>query len=397
MFQALLEKKEHLVVGLMSGTSADGIDVALARLSGAGLDTQVELLDFDVLKYSGPVRDRIVQAMGPAGLGNRETLLLGVYLGELFAHAVGHICKRAGVNRADVDLVGLHGQTLYHHPRPVQYPGFAVAGSLQVGGAAVVAERTGLPVVSDFRSRDVAAGGQGAPLAPFLDFILYRNRSRGRIAVNIGGIANLTAIPPDCGPEGLLAFDTGPGNCLLDMAAAHLSGGKVHLDEGGRLAQAGKADTHLLEELLHHPFFAAPPPKSADREDFGPAFFQTVLARAGHLSPQDLMATLAALTVRSLTSAILEHALQRGHYEELILSGGGAKNPALAEGIRQAVPRLFVVDADEYPVPGKAKEAVLMAVLARETLFGRPANLPSATGAKAAVILGSITPGAVRA
>lgn len=397
MFQALLEKKEHLAVGLMSGTSADGIDAALVRLSGAGLDTQVELVEFDVLKYSGPVRDRIIQAMGPAGLGNRESLLLGAYLGELFAHAMGHVCRKAGVALPDVDLVGLHGQTLYHHPRPVPYPGFSVAGSLQVGSAAVVAQRTGITVVSDFRSRDVAAGGQGAPLAPFLDFILYRNRSRGRIAVNIGGIANLTAIPPDAGAEGVVAFDTGPGNCLLDMGAAHFSGGKATCDEGGRLALAGKADPHLLEELLQHPFFAAAPPKSADRGDFGPAFFQTVLGRATGLSPQDLLATLAALTVRSLASAILEHLLQKGHYEELILSGGGAKNPALSEGLRQAIPRLFMVDADEYTVPGKAKEAVLMAVLARETLFGRPGNLPSATGAKAPVVLGSITPGAATA
>lgn len=393
MFNALLEKKEHLAVGLMSGTSADGIDAALVRLSGSGLDSQVDLVAFDVLKFSPAVRERLLHAMGPGGLGNRDMALLSSYLGELFAHAVSHICQKAGVGLAEVDFVGLHGQTLYHHPKPVAYPGFSVTATLQAGSPAVVAERTGLHVVSDFRSRDMAAGGQGAPLAPFLDYLLYRNRSRGRIALNLGGIANVTAIPADCSPENLFAFDTGPGNCLLDLAASHFSGGKHLFDEGGKLALSGRVNGPLLDALLQHPYFAAPPPKSADKGEFGMEFFEQVLQRGSGLSPADLMATLVSLTVRTVTMAILEHLIQRGHYEELILSGGGAKNVALAEGLRSSLTRMVVVDADEYTIPGKAKEAVLMTVLARESLMGRSANIPAATGAKWPVILGSITPG----
>jgi len=393
MFAALLEKKAHLAVGLMSGTSADGIDAVVVRLSEDAFDTQVEMVAFDVLAFSAPVRERILKAMGPAGLGNRETALLSSYLGELFAHAVLHICRKAGVEPAEVDFVGLHGQTLYHHPRPVQYPGFAVTTTLQIGAAAVVAERTGIPVVSDFRSRDMAAGGQGAPLAPYLDYLLYRHRSRGRIALNLGGIANLTLIPAECGPEAVIAFDSGPGNCLLDQAAAHFSGGKLVRDDGGRMALSGRVDAVLLERLLEHPFFALSPPKSADKSEFGADFFRRALELAPGLPPADLMATLAQLTVRTVVSAVMEHALQRSHYEEVILSGGGVLNPALADGIRKGLSKLFVADADEYIVPGKAKEAVLMAVLARETLLGRPGNLPSATGARHPVVLGSITPG----
>lgn len=397
MFAALLEKPSHLAVGLMSGTSADGIDTVLVRLSEEAFDTQVEMVAFDVLAFSAPVRERILKAMGPGGLGNREMALLSTYLGELFAHAVLHICKKAGVEPAEVDFVGLHGQTLYHHPHPVQYPGFAVTSTLQIGAAAVVAERTGLPVVSDFRTRDMAAGGQGAPLAPYLDYVLYRHRSRGRIALNLGGIANLTCIPADSGPEALVAFDSGPGNCLLDLAAARFSGGTLTRDDGGRMALAGHADEALLERLLEHPFFKLAPPKSADKSEFGADYLRHVVELAPGLSPQDTMATLAQLTVRTVVSAVLEHALQKSHYEEVILSGGGAFNPALSDGIRRGLSKLFVADADEYTVPGKAKEAVLMAVLARETLSGRPGNLPTATGARRPVILGSITPGGLPA
>jgi anhydro-N-acetylmuramic acid kinase len=393
MFSTLLEKKVHLAVGLMSGTSADGIDAALVRLSGDAFDTQVEVVAFEVLAFSAPVRDRIQKAMGPMGLGNRETTLLSTYLGELFAHAALQICRKGGTDPVEVDFIGLHGQTLYHHPLPVQYPGFAVTGTLQTGSAAVVAERTGIHVVSDFRSRDMAAGGQGAPLAPYLDYLLYRHRSRGRIALNLGGIANITCIPAECGPEAVTAFDVGPGNCLLDMGAAHFSGGKLVRDEGGKMALSGRVNTPLLDSLLTHPFFALQPPKSIDKADFGIEFFRRVLEQSAGLAPADVMATLAALTVRTVTSAAMEYAMQRGHYEEVILSGGGALNPALTDGLRQALSRFFVADADEYTVPGKAKEAVLMTVLARETLLGRPGNLPSATGARRPVILGSITPG----
>ncbi len=393
MLSAILEKKERLVIGLMSGTSADGIDAALVRLTGQGLSTRIQLLAFDVLCLSPAVRERLLAAMGPAGRGNRDLCLLSSYLGELFAHACGHIAQKAGVPLAEVDLVGLHGQTLYHHPAPEAFPGFTVTGTLQVGSAAVVAERTGLTVVSDFRSRDMAVGGQGAPLAPYLDFLLYHHRARGRIVLNIGGIANATSMLADSSLEAVRAFDTGPGNCLMDAAVTHYTGGKQTCDTDGRIALSGKIHRGLLEALLRHPYFPLPPPKSADRTTFGADYLRAALAVAPGISPQDVVATLTALTAQSIGTAVLEHCLQRGRYEEMILSGGGAKNPVLVQGIRQALPKLFITDADEYDIPGKAKEAVLMAFLAHETILGRAGNVPAATGAKRPVVLGSVTPG----
>ena len=394
MLEEIRQKAEILAIGLMSGTSADGIDVALVKVRGAGFDTQLELQAFDVLRFSPAVRQRILAAMGSSGPGNKELCLLSSYLGELFAHACHHIAKKANVPMEEVDLIGLHGQTLYHHPKRESLPGFSVAGTMQIGSAAIVAERTGRLVVSDFRSRDMACGGQGAPLAPYLDFVLYHHRSRGRIAVNIGGIANVTAIPSDTSLEAVIAFDAGPGNCLMDLAASRFTKGALACDAGGRMAQAGKINLSLLETLLKHPFFAQAPPKSADKGIFGAEFLDQALSSHPGLPPNDVAATLAALTVRSIQSALMEHVLQRVRYEEMILSGGGALNPVLVNGLQQSLPKLFITRADDYSIPSKAKEAVLMAFLAHETVMGLAGNVPSATGAARRVILGSITPGA---
>ena len=397
VLEQIREKGDVLAIGLMSGTSADGIDVALVKVHGAGLDTQLELQAFDVLRFSPAVRQRLLTAMGPKGAGNMEFCLLSSYLGELFAHACHHIVKKANVAMEDVDIIGLHGQTLYHHPKRENMPGFAVTGTIQAGSAAVVAERTGRLVVSDFRSRDMAAGGQGAPLVPYLDYILYRHRSRGRVAVNIGGIANVTAIPADSELDAIMAFDTGPGNCLIDMAVSRLTNGTLAYDAGGKMALAGKVNPPLLDALLKHPFFAQAPPKSADKAAFGEEFLGHALAEHPGLHPNDIVATLTALTVRTIHSALMEHVLQRTRYEEMILSGGGALNPVLVSGLQQAMPKLFITRSDDYSIPSKAKEAVMMAFLAHETVMGLAGNVPSATGAARRVILGSITPGALPA
>ncbi len=394
VLEEIKEKEELFAIGLMSGTSADGIDAAMVKIRGSGFDTQLELQAFDVLRFSQGVRQRILSAMGPLGQGNKEICLLSSYLGELFAHACHHIAKKANVPMEEVALIGLHGQTLYHHPKRESLPGFSVAGTMQVGSAAVVAERTGRPVVSDFRSRDMAAGGQGAPLAPYLDFILYHHRSRGRVAVNIGGIANVTAIPADTTLASVTAFDTGPGNCLMDLAVSRFTDGALAYDAGGKMALAGQADPSLLGTLLQHPFFSQAPPKSADKGIFGAEFLDQALALHPGLHPNDVVAALAALTVRTIQSALMEHVLQRARYEEMILSGGGALNPALVNGLQRSLPKLIITRADDYSVPSKAKEAVLMAFLAHETVMGLPGNVPSATGAGRPVILGNITPGA---
>lgn len=394
MFQRLSAKEEKLVVGLMSGTSADGIDAALVRVRNQGTAAEIQLVAFDTLKFSAAVRERIVAAQGAAGASSKEIVLLGAYLGELYAHAVGHICKKAGVPVAEVDLVGCHGQTLYHHPKPEKFPGFAVTGSLQIGSAATVAERTGITVVSDFRSRDMAAGGQGAPLAPYLDYILFNHRARGRIILNIGGIANVTAIPADAPTESIVAFDTGPGNSLVDLAMAHFTQGKAAFDADGAWARAGKLNEQVMEKLLGHPYFKLAPPKSLDREEFGKPYLTQALQWCSGMAPADVVATLTQFTVRTIASGLMEHVLQKGRYEEVILGGGGAQNPAMVEGLRAAFPKMSVISGDAYNMPARAKEAVLMAFLANETLCGSCANIPAATGARTPVLLGSITPGA---
>lgn len=386
------EKPPKVYAGLMSGTSADGVDAALVTFGGEEGPPLV-LLAHETLRYSPEVQARIRACQGARAASLREVVLLDAYLGELFAHALLRLLEKAGVERERVAAVGSHGQTLYHHPRREPYPGFLVHGTFQAGNPAVIAERTGLTVVSHFRCRDMAAGGEGAPLAPLLDHFLYHHPSRGRLALNIGGIANVTAIPAGAGLERITAFDTGPGNVLMDLAVRRFSGGKAAYDANGSWAQAGAVVEPLLRRLLEHPFLKAPPPKSADRELFGPAFLEQILREFPSVAPKDLLATLAAFTVGSVTSAILEFLLQKERYEEVIVSGGGAENPVLMKGIAEALPKLMVTKADEYAVPGRAKEAVLMAFLARETMAGRSGNVPSATGARRAVVLGSVTPG----
>jgi anhydro-N-acetylmuramic acid kinase len=394
MFQRLSAKEDRIVAGLMSGTSGDGIDVALARIKGAGESAVIEVMAFDTLKFSPQVRDRILAAQGATTAGPREVVLLSSYLGELYAHAISHICKKASHPIQEVDVVGCHGQTLYHHPHAEKFPGFAVNGSLQIGNAAILAERTGITVVSDFRSRDMAAGGQGAPLAPILDFVLFNHRARGRIILNIGGIANLTALPPDAPLDAIVAFDTGPGNSLVDLAVSHFTQGKQTFDKDGGWARTGKASEPLLEHLLSHPYFKLPPPKSLDRQEFGRPFLAKVLEWAPKMAPADLVATLTLFTVRTIAGSIMEHLLQKGRYEEILLGGGGALNPVMVEGLKASFPRMAVISTDEYHMPARAKEAILIAYLANETIGGRPANVPSATGARRPVILGTITPGA---
>ncbi len=385
-------KDEKTVVGLMSGTSADGIDAALVRIRGTGSGATITVVAQETLRYTPAVRSRILDCQGPSATA-RDITLLDAYLGELFAHAVLHICRAAGVPASEVDLVGSHGQTVYHHPEPEKMPGYAVTGSLQIGNAAVISERTGITVVSNFRCRDMAAGGQGAPLAPALDYALYHHASRGRIILNLGGIANITTLPAAAEPEDVRAFDTGPGNCLIDMAMEKFTDGRFQFDKDGRWASEGRVLDAMLKRLHAHPFLSRKPPKSLDKDTFGPRYLDGLLADFPDESPKDVVATLTAFTVKSLTAAIMEFALQTSRFEEIIASGGGIHNPVIMDGIQRNFQKLILSTTDEYGLPAKAKEAVLMAFLASETIMGSPGNLPSATGASRAAVLGDITPG----
>lgn len=393
MFGGNWDKKERLVIGLMSGTSCDGIDAALVRISGSGTDSAIKLEAFQELNFSSSVQKLIKECQGPEAGSNRKLTLLDSYLGELFAHAALALCKKAGIEPSEVDVIGSHGQTLYHHPRIEKFPGFSVNGTFQVGNPALIAERTGITVVSDFRSRDMAVGGQGAPLAAYLDYVLYHNVSRSRLVLNIGGLANVTVLPSKGDMDGVWAFDTGPGNCLIDLAVSRVSGGKKSYDRDGVMAMSGKTSHVMVRMLMEHPFLALKPPKSADKDTFGAAFLDKITQALPPLNGADLISTLTEFTVKSIAVSIMEFALQRERCEEIIISGGGAHNPVIIEGLKAALPKLMLSPADAYSIPAKAKEAVLMAVLAHESACGSPGNVPSATGARKRVVLGSITPG----
>ncbi|MEE9234207.1 MAG: anhydro-N-acetylmuramic acid kinase [Candidatus Acidoferrales bacterium] len=384
------------VIGLMSGTSADGIDVAFTRITGRGGNLKARLENFCTIPYPARVRRavlRVANANRRPVLSVAEISQLNFLLGELFAEAVLKACRRLRVPLKQIDLIGSHGQTVYHQPQPGAFAGRRVASTLQLAEPAVIAERTGIPVVADFRPRDIAAGGQGAPLVPYVDYLLYRHPRRGRVALNIGGIANVTVIPAGARPQDVLAFDTGPGNMVIDAVVERQARGRQRFDRNGALAAQGRAIEPLLRHLLAHPYFRRRPPKSTGREDFGLAYAEQFLRRAGRASGRDKVRTATELTVRSIAEAFKRFILPRARIEEVILGGGGARNAFLLRRLKQSLPGLRFIPAGRLGVDEKAKEAFAFAVLAYQSWHGQPANLPSATGARHRVVLGKILPG----
>jgi len=358
------------VAGIMSGTSLDGIDVAIVEIRGR----RVETIGFTSTPYPRAVRDAIL------GVSNTTTHTaaisrLNYQLGEGYARAVARATRRYGA----VELIGCHGQTIFHEGR---------SNTLQLGEPAVLAERAGVPVVSGFRARDIAAGGQGAPLVPYVDYLLFRHPRRTRVALNIGGIANITLLPAGAGPEKVIAFDTGPGNMVIDALAREFSRGKLAFDRGGRIAQSGSVDRTLLGDLLRDPYYRRKPPKSAGREQYGAEFVARLKTRK--LPLRDLAATATVLTAATIAHAIRNLAPRP---VELIVSGGGVHNPVIMRHLAAFLPGVAIATSADYGVDPDAKEAIAFAVLAHETWRGRPSNLPGATGARRPVVLGSVTPG----
>ena len=392
-----------IVAGVMSGTSADGVNVAVVRieeprspqnLSRRGQSRGQEcprhtLLAHEEYPFPARVRRMILEMMNAELASVADLARLNFLLGELYAEAVA---KTARKHRAKVALVGCHGQTLYHQGVPASFLGRKLAVTWQTGEAAVIAARLGVPVVSDFRPADMAAGGKGAPLVPFLDYFLYRDQRVGRIAQNIGGIANLTAIPADATSRQIVAFDTGPGNMVIDAVMQELFDRPY--DRDGKVAASGQALETAVKQLMRAPFFRQRPPRTAGREQFGREYVSRFLQLCSGAGKPDVVATATALTARSIADAIQRFVLPRQKsYRELIVSGGGAKNPTLLAMLRSELAPLGIElrFSDEFGIPTEAKEAVAFAVLAHETWHRRPSNVPSATGAKRAAILGKIS------
>lgn len=400
-----------IVAGVMSGTSADGINVALVSITDSGkkvgesdksrkklrragvvtASPTFNLLGHAEYPYSKDVRQAVLKAMNAVRASVADLARLNFVLGELYADAVLAAQKKF---RMKVDLVGCHGQTIYHQGEASLSLGKRVAVTWQTGEGAVIAERVGVPCVSDFRPADMAAGGKGAPLVPFLDYFLYRDSRVGRIAQNIGGIANLTAIPPGASLDDVMAFDSGPGNMVIDQMMERLYGKSY--DRHGEIAASGTVNEAALAKLMRLSYFSQKPPKTAGREEFGSEFMERFLRACGRSSKSDLVATATAFTAISIADAAERFVQQgRGRYSEMIVSGGGAKNSTLMGMLANALWPLGVTLrlSDEFGVPSEAKEAVAFAMLAYETWHRRASSVPSATGAKHAAVLGKISYG----
>lgn len=394
----LPELEEHgmKAIGLMAGTSLDGISAAVVEFPPGRSGLEVSLESFHTYPYSGETVRLILEA-SDAKTGTVDKIArLNFYLGELFAEAALKIMKAADLTPAEVDFIGSHGQTIHHLPAPVLMGQRRVRATLQIAEPSVIAVRTGVTTIADFRPADIAAGGEGAPLVPYVDYLLFRHPKRSRFLVNIGGIANGSIVPRAAeDPTAVVASDLGPGNMVINELTARMTNFKQNYDRDGRHAARGKVNPKLLAELLANPFFALPPPKSTGRERFGAPFVQALLAAHPPAKKDDYVDLIAAAT--ALTAAAIHQ-----HYEkfysrknpadEVIISGGGAKNLTLMRLIAERFAPIPVAASDEYGVPALAKEAIAFAILALETLHGRPANLPSATGAKQQVVLGKICP-----
>jgi anhydro-N-acetylmuramic acid kinase len=387
------KRNPRLAVGLMSGTSTDGVDAALVRLTGPVDQPRVRLLAFVTLPYPSEVRQWIMRV----ATGERTTVegvsQLNFLLGELFAKAALRVCRAAHVSPRRVSVIGSHGQTIYHQGRPELIPGHKAAvgpNTLQIAEPAVIAERTGAPVVADFRTADVAAGGQGAPLVPMVDYLLLRDARKGTVALNIGGIANVTVIPAKAKPLDVMGFDTGPGNMVSDALVQHFTGEREYYDAGGRVAALGKVNEPLLADALCHPFFSQPPPKSTGREQFGRAFVERYFRSRRRARFEDLLRTSLELTARAIAGALDRFVFPGAKIDRLIVSGGGAHNRGLVKRLAELLPRQTVELSNRYGLPVDAKEAIAFAILADRTLHGLPGNLPRVTGARRAVVLGKI-------
>ncbi|MBS1798699.1 MAG: anhydro-N-acetylmuramic acid kinase [Acidobacteria bacterium] len=396
----MTKPRSMIVAGVMSGTSADGVDVALCRiLPGTGKGPRIKLIGSSGFPYPKPLRTAVLTAMDAKAISAAELSRLHWRLGELYADAIKATAKRFG---AKVDLVGCHGQTIYHQGSPTNYLGKPVRCTWQMGEASVIAERLHAPVVSDFRPADLAAGGQGAPLVPVLDYIMFRSPKQNRVLQNLGGIANMTAIPAGASSEEVMAFDSGPANVVIDGCMAKLFGRSF--DRNGATARHGTVHRPLVEQLMRSRYFSAPPPKSCGREEFGGAFVERfiTLCRKHVAKDADVIATATALTAESILDAFrrfvwphLNQKAPKAGGTEYVIAGGGAKNATLMNLLRSGLEPLGVRTRlmEELGVPVQAKESIAFALMAWLTWNNLPGNIPSATGAARPVILGKVTHG----
>jgi len=398
-----------LVLGMMSGTSADGIDAALVRISGAPPNLKIDLLNHTHQSFPPQVRKEILRVAEQNPLTPGEFSQLHTRLGHIYAEAALTACKKFRISPKKIALIGNHGQTIFHQGQPTNFLGLPTVSTLQIGDGSIIANLTSITTVSDFRPADMALGGQGAPLVPFADYALYRHPKLGRVSLNIGGIANITVISANAKPSDVFAFDTGPGNMLIDALVQHFTNGRQRYDKNASLARQGHLHRELLAHLLRDRYFKLKPPKSTGREYFGATYVKKILARVRRLKlePNDLIHTVTVFTAASIAEALHRFVLPQHKIHQLIVSGGGAQNPllmsqlsalfALAGNVvipseaRNLSSAIEVLPSSTFNVPTDAKEALAFAILAYETFQQRPSNIPTATGARGPAILGKIS------
>ena len=386
--QEIAAKKKMRVAGLMSGTSVDGVDVAVVDIT----KQKVHLLAFDVFPYPPALRREILRLCRPETARLDNICHYNFVLGEIFADAIIKLCRKSGIPLSSIDLVGSHGQTIYHNPRGKRYSRTTIRSTLQIGEPSVIAHRTGITTIADFRPRDIAAGGEGAPLVPYADYFLFGHNRLSRAVQNIGGIANVTFLPRGCKQDDIIAFDTGPGNMVIDSIIRLISGGKKRFDPAGKMAAQGTVNKRPLNEMLRHPFLRRRPPKSTGREEFGDFFANRIYQQATQkgLSDTNIIATLTAFTANSIARAY--HQFLPTMPDEVILCGGGSHNNTLVEMLRGELPNVKMLSTEDFGISVDAKEAVSFAILAWATINGLTNNVPGVTGADQPVVMGKIIP-----
>ncbi|KMQ00235.1 anhydro-N-acetylmuramic acid kinase [Bacillus cereus] len=376
------------IAGVMSGTSLDGIDVALVRIEGSGVDSKVKLIHFTTVPFRNDIKSEIQQALSIENSNVQLICSLNFKLGLCFANAVKEVCKEANFSLEQLDLIGSHGQTIYHQPKP---EGNMISSTLQIGEPAVITYETNTTVISNFRTMDMAAGGQGAPLVPYSEVILYRDPSKNRLLQNIGGIGNVTVIPSQKSDQNVIAFDTGPGNMIIDEVCQRLF--QLPYDQNGEIAEQGEVVDEILTYCMNHPFLKMNPPKSTGREQFGEEFVSQLLKRYEKYSKENILTTVTMFTASSIVHHYKEFILPYYEIDEVVLGGGGSYNDTLVEMIRYGLKdeKCTIFIQEDIGYSSEAKEAIAFAILANETYHRNPSNVPSATGAKKSVVLGNVT------
>lgn len=389
--ERIMRKKERIVIGVMSGTSVDSVDAVMIRVRGSGLSSSFQQLAFHRQHYPKKYREYVIQNSHP-GSGSVDALsTMNILSAHFFADAIHALIKKSGVPAARVDLIGSHGQTIHHLPNAVILFGKSIRSTLQIGDPATIAKLTGIVTVGNFRTGDMALGGQGAPLVPYFDLLAFRSAKHHRAVLNIGGIANITLIKKNAAADDVAAFDTGPGNMVIDALMRRWYGRSM--DRNGTVAASGNILTPLLSTLIRHPYFARLLPKSTGREEFGDTFVKNILHLSRGTRRRDVIATvteLTALTVYDQYRRYLQNRLRGSRLQELIISGGGSKNRTLVEALRRYFAPAEILFSDDLGVSSDAKEALCFALLANDCVSGVPTNIPSVTGAKRRTVLGMI-------